>query len=108
MLALPDGFKLDGLPKFYVNNSTGLKTLYFTSHDEAIEGVGIGILRSTGAGKVFVDTSAVDDESEIFFGFKLSLDEVCAMLESEPANAPTPEQDAVTSDFGTLALKEEN
>ena len=108
VLALPDGFKLDGVPKFFVNNSTGLKTLYFTSHDEAIEGVGIGILRSTGAGRVFVDTSAVDDKSEIFFGFKLSLEDVYVMLEAEPTTAPTPEQDAITADMATLAVKEEN
>ena len=72
VLKAPEGFVFTSPMKFYVNNQTGLKSLYFTKHQgDATEDVGLGILRSTGAGKVYVDTSAVDDESEIFFGFSI-------------------------------------
>ena len=96
MLKAPKGFVFTGTMKFYVNNQTGLKSLYFTKQQGgATEGVGIGILRSTGAGKVFVDTSAVDDESEIFFGFKLTLDDVETMLDQFEQ-----EEETAVAEFG--------
>jgi len=96
VLKAPEGFVFTGTMKFFVNNQTGLKSLYFTKHQgDATEGVGIGILRSTGAGKVFVDTSAVDDESEIFFGFKLTLDDVETMLDQFEQ-----EEETAVAEFG--------
>jgi hypothetical protein len=95
VLKAPEGFVFTGTMKFFVNNQTGLKSLYFTKQQgDATEGVGIGILRSTGAGKVFVDTSVVDDEFEIFFGFKLTLDEFETMLDQQA------EEETVVTEFG--------
>lgn len=97
VLKAPAGFVPSGTMKFYVSNHSGLKSLYFTTpHEDAMEGVGIGILRSTGAGKVYVDTSAVDDESEIFWGFKLTLDEVEAMIDQQAEE----ETASTATDFG--------
>ena len=102
VLKAPEGFVFTGTMKFYVNNQTGLKSLYFTKHQgDATEGVGLRILRSTGAGKVYVDTSAVDDESEIFFGFKLSLNDVEAMLDHQE---PVAEEDAPIAEMDELAV----
>jgi len=79
LLVPPAGVDIGGL-KFFVNNQTGLKTLYNTKHESATEGVGLGILRSTAAGKVFVDTNVVDEESEIFLGIRLTLEELRALF----------------------------
>jgi len=107
VLKAPDGFVFPGTMKFFVNNQTGLKTLYFTRNEDAVDGVGIGILRSTPAGKVYVDTEVVDNESEIFFGMKLSLDDVIAMLEQE-AVVTAPVEDSTTIGMDSLAIKDEN
>ena len=84
LLKVPAGFVFPGQMKFFVNNQTGLKSLYYVasaSFPEAMDGVGIGNLRSTPAGKVYIDTASVDHESEFFFGFKLTLDDIEAMLD---------------------------
>jgi hypothetical protein len=49
----------------------------------------------------------VDNESEIFFGMKLSLDDVIAMLEQE-AVATAPVEDSTTIGMDSLAIKDEN
>jgi len=60
LLKAPAGFVFEGTMKFFVNNQTGLKTLYYVpsaTYPKAADGVGIGLLRSTPAGKVYIDTS---------------------------------------------------
>ena len=106
-LKAPEGFVFTGTMKFFVNNQTGLKSLYYTRNEDVMDGVGIGILRSTPAGKVYVDTETVDSESEIFFGVKLSLDDVIAMLDQE-AVATAPVEDSTTIGMDSLAIKDEN
>ena len=104
MLKAPGGFVFTGTMKFFVNNQTGLKTLYYATHPEAIDGVGIGTIRSTPAGKVYVDSGSVDHESEFFFGFKLTLDEIEAMLDQEVESRPEEEEPDVPVSFGMAAI----
>ena len=113
LLKVPAGFVFPGQMKFFVNNQTGLKSLYYVasaSYPEAMDGVGIGNLRSTPAGKVYIDTASVDHESEFFFGFKLTLDDIEAMLDQEVESRPEEEEVAPVS-FGMAAItikEEEN
>ncbi len=79
LLKAPDGFVFPGKMKFFINNQTGLKSLFYVpsaSFPDAMDGVGIGIMRSTPAGKVYIDSASVDHESEFFFGFKVTLEEM--------------------------------
>jgi len=104
LLVPPAGVDLTGL-KFFINNQTGLKTLYNTKHEAATDGVGLGILRSTTAGKVYVDTNAVDEESEIFLGIRLTLDDLRAMFATK---AKDDESDSAIVGVDALDLKDEN
>jgi hypothetical protein len=104
LLVPPAGVDLSGL-KFFINNQTGLKTLYNTKHEAATDGVGLGILRSTTAGKVYVDTNVVDEESEIFLGIRLTLDELRAMFATKPKDEET--ESAIVG-VDALDLKDEN
>ena len=101
----PAGVDLTGLKFFFINNQTGLKTLYNTKHEAATDGVGLGILRSTTAGKVYVDTNAVDEESEIFLGIRLTLDDLRAMFATK---AKDDESDSAIVGVDALDLKDEN
>ncbi len=104
LLVPPAEVDLTGL-KFFVNNQTGLKTLYNTKHEAATDGVLLSILRSTTAGKVYVDTSVVDEESEIFLGVRLTLDELRAMF---AIKAKDEETDFAIVGVDTLDLRDEN
>ena len=104
LLVPPAGVDLTGL-KFLINNQTGLKTLYNTKHEAATDGVGLGILRSTTAGKVYVDTNAVDEESEIFLGIRLTLDDLRAMFATK---AKDEDADSAIVGVDALDLKDEN
>ncbi len=110
LLKAPAGFAFPGQMKFFVNNKTGLKSLYYVasaSFPDAMDGVGIGILRSTPAGKVYIDTASVDHESEFFFGFKLTLDEIEAMLDDEVESRPEEEEVAAAHGMDALTIKKE-
>jgi hypothetical protein len=104
LLVPPAGVDLSGL-KFFINNQTGLKTLYNTKHEAATDGVGLGILRSTTAGKVYVDTNVVDEESEIFLGIRLTLGELRAMFATK---AKDEETESAIVGVDALDLKDEN
>ena len=106
-LTAPKGFVFPGPMQFYVNNQTGLKTLYYAVNEDAADGVGIGALRSTPAGKVFIDIDTVYHESEIIFGVKMSLDDVIAMLDFE-AVASAPVDESTTAGMESLDIKDEN
>lgn len=111
LLKAPAGFTFPGTMKFFVNNQTGLKSLYYVasaSFPDAMDGVGIGILRSTPAGKVYIDTASVDHESEFFFGFKLTLEEIETMLDDEVESRPEEEDVATSAGMDALTIKEEN
>jgi hypothetical protein len=110
LLKTPAGFVFEDSMKFFVNNQTGLKTLYYVSsatYPEAMDGVGIGILRTTPAGKVYIDTASVDHESEFFFGFKITLEEIEAMLDQEAESLPEQEEVATSAGMESLTIKEE-
>jgi len=113
LLKAHPGFTFPGQMKFFVNNQTGLKSLYYVasaSFPDAMDGVGIGIMRSTPAGKVYIDTASIDHESEFFFGFKLTLEEIEAMLDEEVESRPE-EEEVVPVSFGMAAItikEEEN
>jgi hypothetical protein len=113
LLKAPDGFVFPGKMKFFINNQTGLKSLFYVpsaSFPDAMDGVGIGIMRSTPAGKVYIDSASVDHESEFFFGFKVTLEEIEAMLDEEVESRPE-EEEVVPVSFGMAAItikEEEN
>ena len=113
LLKAHPGFTFPGQMKFFVNNQTGLKSLYYVasaSFPDAMDGVGIGIMRSTPAGKVYIDTASIDHESEVFFGFKLTLEEIEAMLDEDVESRPE-EEEVVPVSFGMAAItikEEEN
>jgi len=79
--------------------------LYNTKHEAATDGVGLGILRSTTAGKGYVDTNAVDEESEIFLGIRLTLDDLRVMFATK---AKDEESDSSIVGVDALDLKDEN
>ncbi len=109
LLLPPSGLEIGQL-KVFINNQTGLKTLDNTKHETATEGVGLGILRSTAAGKVFVDTSVVDEESEIFLGLRLTLEELRAMFgaKSTDESVDAGDADIPRSGLDALTLVDEN
>ena len=76
LLQIPPGFSFGQEPAFFLNNQTGLKALHIATHPTAIEGVGMGILRTTGAGRVFVDTSFIRDDTEFFYGIRLTREDL--------------------------------
>ena len=83
VLQIPPGFSFEQEPVFYIHNQTGLKVLHVAQHPNATDGVGMGILRTTGAGRVFVDTSVVHEETEFFFGIRLTLEDLNFKNEDE-------------------------
>jgi hypothetical protein len=110
LLKAPAGFVFPGSMKFFVNNQTGLKSLYYVasaSFPDAMDGVGIGIMRSTPAGKVYIDTASVDHESEFFFGFKLTLEDIENMLDDEVESRPEEEDVPTSAGMESLTIKEE-
>ena len=84
-----------------------MKSLYYVASatfPDAMDGVGIGIMRSTPAGKVYIDTAPVDHESEFFFGFKLTLEDLEAMLDEEVESRPEEEEPVEPVSFGMAAI----
>jgi hypothetical protein len=104
-LQIPPGFSFQQEPTFFINNQTGLKPVHVATHPTAIDGVGIGILRTTGAGRVFVDTSVIHDESEFFYGIRLTREDLNFNADEDEEEADEDEGiKAGTDGVGSLNL----
>jgi hypothetical protein len=64
-------------------------------------------MRSIPAGKVYIDSASVDHESEFFFRFKVTLDEIETMLDDEVESRPEEDEVATSVGMESLTINEE-